>query len=322
MSSSAARHQAMLDEALGPVIAAALRDSLTTDLCINPDGTLWQQRLGEAMRFLTHIPADQTESIIWLVAKLNGQVVHAQSPSLAAILPGGQRFQGFVPPRVTAPTIMIRCPQLRVLTKEDYVPASCTEHTWEVLRHAVISRKNMMLVGGMGSGKSTLMNSMLALIPSQERCATIEDTPELQVLLPNYVSFYVEKDASMEQAVKEALRSNVNRILPGEIRDGRTAIAVLNAWCTGHPGGVCTLHADSAEEALPRLEDLCAQAGPGNYRPLIERSVDVIVSLTRTMGTPTIHDVIAVNTRKVHRYDTKSLLFSPTAPAHFLPLVQ
>ncbi len=309
MFSTNERLQAMLNDALGPFILNALSNPYTTEIMVNPNGSVWQEQLGQPMLHRGFMSAMHAENIIRLVTSLNDQEINSTSPAIAAVLPGGQRFQGFLPPMSDAPCFTIRCPQLRILTMNDYVPLFCSERTWSIITGYVVARKNILIVGGMSSGKSTLMNSLISYIPPEERIVTIEDTPELRITLPNHVRLYTSRYLPMHATVAEALRGRFDRILPGEIRDGATAIGVLSAWNIGHPGGLCTLHANSAYEALYRLEDLCSEVNAaGDYRPRIGRTIDLIVYLARVNGQRVISDVLTINGWNGDSYDTKSLL--------------
>jgi type IV secretion system protein VirB11 len=275
----------LLTHALAP-LAPYLAAEDVTEIIANPDGQIWIERHGAGLQAVETMPAAARGLLIRLVAGSQGLVCHAEVPTLAAVLPSGHRFQGFVPPVVTAPSFVIRSHQVRVLRRDDYLGAGlCTAATWGTICQALATRKNLLIVGGTGSGKTTFLNSLLAEIDPRQRLLSIEDTPELRVTLPNHHALYTSAALSMAAAVKVALRSRPDRIIPGEIRDGQTAIAVLSAWGSGHPGGLCTFHADDAGEALPRLEELCAEVSPGHYGPRIGRTIDMVIGLTRDEGT-------------------------------------
>jgi type IV secretion system protein VirB11 len=311
----------MLYAACGAQITAALYDDEVTEICVNADGGIWIELLGKPMQWIGTMPKEHRLQILYLVAKMyNDRVITSEHPHLEAILPGGQRFTGCIPPMSDGPELNIRVPNVRILTREDYVPGTCSDVLWTIMTGSIVRKKNILVIGGMSSGKSTLLNALIAHIPVEERIVTIEDTPELKIALPNVVRRYTSNTWTMADVARMALRTAARRIIPGEIRDGATAVAVLTAWGTGHPGGLCTLHANSAHEALIHLEELCAEVSPGDFRPRIGRTIDLIVALARAHGIPTIQDVLSVARWDAQKeaYVTQSLLENaPDAPHNF-----
>lgn len=281
-----------------------------TEVLANSSGEVWVERHGRPMQPVGAMDAATRTLLIRLVASANGTVCHAGAPTLQAVLPSGHRFQAFVGPVAPGPSFIIRAHHVRVLRKADYLRAGlCSGATWDRICHAIAARQNLLIVGGTSSGKTTLLNSLIAEIDAGHRVLTIEDTPELRVTLPNHQPVYTSATLSMAHAVKAALRSRPDRILPGEIRDGLTAIAVLSAWSSGHPGGMCTFHADDAAEALPRLEELCAEASLGHYGPRIGRTIDLVVGLTRREdGTRVVTSLMQVKSYTEGQYDVEDVL--------------
>ena len=287
----------MLTAALGPV-GAWLHDDAVIEIMSNPDGTVWVERLGEPPRLSgERLEAGTVEHILRLVASSIGGECHAGAPSLSAVLPGdGARFQGFVPPVVTQPAFVIRKRALRVFTLEDYVEdGTMTAAQALALADAVTTRQNIVIAGGTGSGKTTLANAVLALIAATgDRIVTIEDTPELQCTAPNHLALYTREGvATMQQLVKETMRCRPDRIIVGEVRDG-AALDLLKSWNTGHPGGLCTLHANGARQSLTRLEQLVHEAAVTVPRALIAEAVHLIVCLARTPRGRQVHSLAAV----------------------------
>jgi len=248
----------MLRTALGPAIARYLEDPAVVEVMLNPDGRLWVDRLREGLVATDDvlIPADG-ERIVRLVAHHVGAEVHPGSPRVSAELPEtGERFEGLLPPVVMAPTFAIRKPAVAVFTLGDYVAAGImTAAQADVLRLAVERRKNILVAGGTSTGKTTLTNALLAEVAkTSDRVVLIEDTRELQCAAPNLVALRTKDGvASLSDLVKSSLRLRPDRIPVGEVR-GSEALDLLKAWGTGHPGGVGTIHANTAIGALRRLE--------------------------------------------------------------------
>lgn len=278
------RGRRMLRSALGPLISTWLDDAQVAEVMLNPDGRLWLDRLdrGLAATDARMAPAD-AERVIRLAAHHVGAEVHAARPRLSAELPGGgERFEGLLPPVVSAPTFAIRKPARAVLSLADYVAAGVmSEPQARVLAAAVAARRTVLVAGATSSGKTTLVNALLAEIArSDERLVLIEDVRELQCAAPNVVSLRTQEGCiSLAGLVRSALRLRPDRILIGEVRGGE-ALDLIKAWGTGHPGGVGTLHAGSALGALHRLEQLVQEAVVTVPRGLIAATIDLIAVLT------------------------------------------
>ena len=283
-SDSFSRGARMLRTALGPTISAHLEDPGVTEVMLNPDGCLWVDRLsGGLEETRTHVNRIEAERIIRLVAHHVGVEVHANCPRISAELPEtGERFEGLLPPVVTSPCFAIRRPAIAVYTLDDYVKAGImSDGQAERLRTSVEDRKNVLVAGGTSTGKTTLVNALLAEIAGTgDRIVLIEDTRELQCVAPNLVALRTKDGvASLSDLVRSALRLRPDRIPIGEVR-GPEALDLLKAWGTGHPGGICTLHAGSALGALHRLEQLIQEAVVTVPRQLIAETIDLIAVLS------------------------------------------
>ena len=284
-SEASARGARMLRTAMGASIAEWLADPAVIEVMLNPDGRLWVDRLGEGISDTgkSMSPADG-ERIVRLVAHHVGAEVHARSPRVSAELPEtGERFEGLIPPVVTAPTFAIRKPAVAVFSLDDYVDAAIMSRSHAtILRDAVAERRNILVAGGTGTGKTTLTNALLAEIArTNDRVVLIEDTRELQCAAPNLVAMRTKDGvASLADLVRSSLRLRPDRIPIGEVR-GAEALDLLKAWGTGHPGGVGTIHAGTAIGALRRMEQLIQEAVVTVPRALIAETIDLIAVLVR-----------------------------------------
>jgi len=250
---------------------------------LNPDGRLWIDRLAGGLEDTgERLSAADGERIIRLVAHHVGAEVHPGSPRVSAELPGtGERFEGLLPPVVAGPAFAIRRPAVAVFTLSDYVDAGIMSvDAAETLRVAVRERRNVLVAGGTSTGKTTLVNALLAEVAkTDDRVVLIEDTRELQCAAPNLVALRTKDGAaSLTDLVRSALRLRPDRIPIGEVRGGE-ALDLIKAWGTGHPGGIGTLHAGSAIGALRRLEQLVQEAVVTVPRALIAETIDVIAVL-------------------------------------------
>lgn len=274
----------MLRTALGPAIAFWLEDPTIVEIMLNPDGRLWVDRLAGGLADTgERLSAADGERIVRLVAHHVGTEVHPGAPRVSAELPEtGERFEGLIPPVVAGPAFAIRKPAVAVFTLDDYVATGIMQAGQAaVLRLAVHERRNVLVAGGTSTGKTTLVNALLAEIAStSDRVVLIEDTRELQCRSPNLVALRTKDGvASLSDLVRSSLRLRPDRIPVGEVR-GAEALDLLKAWGTGHPGGVGTIHAGSALGALRRLEQLIQEAVITVPRALIAETIDVIAVLS------------------------------------------
>lgn len=280
------RRRDMLRTAMGPAITMALNDASVIEIMVNPDGALRLDKAGQGIveTGIQLLPAE-VERIIRLVASHIRVEVHAGNPIVSAELPphdeglAGERFEGLLPPVSLAPCFAIRKPAHCIYTLRDYVADRimmlCQADT---LRRAVRERRNILIAGGTSSGKTTLANALLAEIAHRrERVVLIEDTRELNCAAPDTVALRTKAGViSLTDLVRSTMRLRPDRIIVGEVR-GPEALDLLKAWNTGHPGGIATLHANSALAALYRLEQLIQEAISNVPRQLIAEAVDLIV---------------------------------------------
>lgn len=272
----------------GREILNALSDDLITDIHFNPDGTVWIDKVGVGRSCLpVSVQSKQILAAINTIATQSGQEINSQKPILSAILPGsGERFQAAIPPIVAGPSFSIRKPPKVIYTLDNYVADGVmTKKHANYLRTAIETKKNIIVAGSTGSGKTTLLNALLAEPAfTNDRIYTIEDTKELQVNAPDLVSTYTKStkpQITMNDLVRNALRCCPDRIIVGEVR-GPEALELLKAWNTGHQGGLASLHANSAFEALHRLEDLIAEVSINIPYNTIARTIDVIVFIAKS----------------------------------------
>lgn len=298
---ASARKLEALHHALGGAILAALQEPRVVEVLANPDGRLVTDTIGEGRRDTgERLSAQARERVIRLVAEHVGEPVTREDPRLSGVLPTGERFQGFLPPVSPQPAFSIRKRSAVIWTLDDYVAGGvmCADQA-TALREAARARQNILISGGTGSGKTTLANALLAEPAfADDRVFLLEDTPELQCSAWDLVSVLTRRDPKrigVGDLVRDALRMRPDRIVVGEMRDGAAALETLKAWNTGHPGGLSTLHANSAAEALARLEDLLLEVVLQPPRRAIAQAIDLIVHIRRTRDGHRVEGLLALD---------------------------
>jgi len=296
------RLEVKLRRELGEQILRLLDDSLTEDILLNPDGSLWVKQMGHGFSRIGEIPAAQAASALGTIAAWRGTVLNHERPILETELPiDGSRFEGIVSPVVRRPVFAIRVRPRKIFSLEDYEADGILTNSddllnrlrrrddfldgvhglnhADVIRAAIRAKKNILVVGSTGSGKTTLVNGILdalAQIAPHDRVISIEDTTELQCPVNNYLDLRAVGSVTMLDCLRACMRLKPTRIVVGEVR-GAEAHTLLKAWNTGHPGGAATVHANDALSGLIRLESLVAEATSAPQQRLIAEAVDLVV---------------------------------------------
>jgi type IV secretion system protein TrbB len=283
---------------LGSVVCQALEDPEVIELMLNPDGTLWEDRLGAGMKEIGALGAGQAEALINTVAATLRTSITRENPILECELPfDGSRFEAIIPPIVSRPVFTIRRRAIKVFTLTDYETTGVLSSPHrQLIEQAVEARQNILIVGGTGSGKTTLANAIIHQIVQthpQHRLVILEDTPEIQCSARNAVLLRTTENADLQRLLKATMRLRPDRILVGEVR-GPEALTLLKAWNTGHPGGVATVHANNAQAGLLRLAQLIAEATPASMNALIHQAIDLVISINKTNTGRRVEEVILV----------------------------
>lgn len=296
------RLEVKLRRELGEQVLSLLADERTEDILVNPDSALWVKRIGERFQWVGNMPPAQVASALSTIAAWRGTVLNHEHPILETELPlDGTRFEGIVPPVVRHPIFAIRLRPRRIFPlaeyesggiltyKDDPLNGLRRRHDFatdvrglkhvEIIRAAVRAKKNILVVGSTGSGKTTLVNAILAALADltpDDRVISIEDTTELQCALRNYLDLRAVGQVGMLDCLRACMRLKPNRIVVGEVR-GAEAHTLLKAWNTGHPGGAATVHANDGLSGLIRLESLIAEATSAPQQALIAEAVDLVI---------------------------------------------
>lgn len=308
-----------LKRSLGPTIMSHFADKRIIEIMLNTDGMVWIDRVGEGMVQAGQMPAVQAMACVQAAAALIGAVINPENPILECELPnggsdfGGARLEALVPPVVAAPVFAIRKKAELIFGLCDYVTKGilCAKGK-DILEEAVRTRKNILVSGGTGTGKTTLANAILdavARLDSDSRIVIIEDTLELQCAAKNAVFLRTSDHADQTRLLRATMRMRPDRIVVGEVRD-KSALALLKAWNTGHPGGVGTVHANDARSALVRVGQLIQEANVPPAPDLIAEAVDIVISIKRTPNAPgrVVDEIVAVQSVRNGEFVCDSLI--------------
>ncbi|MCH8498271.1 MAG: CpaF family protein [Marinobacter sp.] len=286
-----------------------LRDERINDILVNGPRDVFIEVAGVLQRATTRfIDDDHVVRIIRRIIAPLGRRLDESSPMVDARLPDGSRVNALIPPvALDGPSVSIRKFTRNHLNARDLiVGGSVTEACLDLMIRAVESRRNILVSGGTGSGKTTILNLISQYIPREERVLTIEDSAELVLNHPHVVRLETRPantegrgQVSARDLVINALRMRPDRIVLGEVRSGEI-IELLQAMNTGHEGSMSTIHANSARDALVRVETLLAVNGYEGSEQAISRligsSIDVIIQLVRLPdGRRLVKEVVELN---------------------------
>lgn len=298
---------------LGNQFLQAFEDPETIEILLNPDGTLWQEKLGGSLEIIGKIDEYSARAAMNIVASCLDAELRRESPLLEGEFPlDGSRFAGQIAPIVQGPTFAIRKKASKVFTLKQYVESEImSEKQRNIISEMVRGYKNILVIGGTGSGKTTLTNAIIHEIVEQnplERLLIMEDTGEIQCTAKNCVIYHTTANISLTDLLKASLRMRPDRILVGEVRD-HAALDLLDAWNTGHEGGVATLHANNGLAGLSRLRSLVSRNpfAPKVIEEVIGEVVHCIIHITKTDKGRRVKSIIAVNGFENGNYITANL---------------
>lgn len=301
-----------IERECGNTFMQALHDDEVFEIALNPDGRLWTEKAGRGWEFTgTYMDGNSATSMLKTCASMLQTNITYENPILEGEFPlDSSRLQALIPPIVESPAFALRKKAVKIFSLDEYVSSGIIrpltkeylaqvirrhadthvyKHPVDAIRSAIATQKNILVVGGTGSGKTTLANAILAEFPTicpRDRIITIEDTRELQIKVENIVSLRTSDTVSMQRLLRATMRLKPNRIIVGEVRGGE-ALALLKSWNTGHPGGVATLHADSAYEGLIRLEQLIEENPDIKANPqVIATAVKLVIFIEPINGKP------------------------------------
>ncbi|HIE4723092.1 TPA: P-type conjugative transfer ATPase TrbB [Proteus mirabilis] len=279
------------------IIAPYLRDETTIEIMLNPDGNIWVEQIGKPMFSIGEMSLYNAQSLFATIAHSMGKTIDNRHPCLeGTLLINDARFEGFYPPVSSAPTFAIRKKPKKIFSLDDF---KLTENQKSTMITWVKERKNILVVGGTSSGKTSFSNAFIDLMAQftpDDRIVILETLDEIQCRAKNYSKLIETMDVTMNQLLRGVMRYRPDRIIVGEVVDA-AALSMLKAWNTGHDGWLCTIHADSALEGFDRLYDLIEESGINmseRVNRLIGRAIDGVVFLKREQGVRVVKEVANV----------------------------
>ena len=304
-------------------IESLLLDESVSEIMGNPDASWFYERDGRLCREASiSFDADKLRTGLEVIANQLGKRLDEDNPRLQAQLPDGSRLAAWIPPIVSpGPAIAIRKFTSRHYTVDDLIArGTLTQPIAGLLADQIRSGKTLLISGGTGTGKTTLLRILANAIPEHERILVIEDTPELHIRKPNIVAAQSQTDTfkntvTFDELLKDTLRFRPDRIILGEVR-GIEARTLLDSLNTGHTGSLATIHANSAEKALRRFANLVmrshAQSTFSDTEAEIGEAVDFVVHAERQLGRRILRQVLAI---RGYDRDAKRFLIEPVFEA-------
>jgi pilus assembly protein CpaF len=320
--------RSVVDEALGlGVLEPLLADKSITEIMVNGPKHIYVERLGRVERVAAAFASEEQlmQAIDRIVSEVNRRVDES-SPMVDARLPGGERVNVITPPlALNGPTLTIRRFP-KVFRMDELVTRGSLSTDAALLMAACVRAKlNVVVSGGTGSGKTTFLNALSELVPSHERIVTIEDAAELSLQQEHVVSLESRPEnvegkgrVTIRDLVRNSLRMRPDRIIVGEVRGGET-LDMLQAMNTGHEGSLVTIHANSAADALGRMETLASMSETilpvETLRDQINSAIDIVVQLERAVdGTRRVVEIAQLVSQRREDYATESLVTFQVEP--------
>lgn len=284
-----------------------LENKNVTDIFVLGNGAIKISVFEQGVKYVEEtLSVEQRLRIIYAISSILEKPINVtELPKLEGVIPKyNARFTAMLPPWVQYPEFTIRRPPEKIYSLEEYVKnKQMTQTQYDQIVQGIIARKNILIGGATGSGKTTFLNAVLMKmceLTPEERFLIIEDTPELRCEAPD-TTFACGKPMEVIEIVRLAMRWSMNRIIFGELRFGAVANELIKIWATGHTGNATTIHAGSASEMLVRLNGLLREVILGEL-PALNDSIGLCVHLVRHGGKPKINEILDLQNTAVDEY--------------------
>lgn len=284
-----------------------IRDTDVSEIMVNGSSRVFVERSGRIEEVPGVAIAERSLQVaVRNIARALGDEINEQKPLLDSRLPDGSRVAAVFPPcSVDGTTLTIRKFQSKLFTTEELVRiGSMPAEVLPTLRNAIAGRQNILISGGTGTGKTTLLNALGSYIDDNDRIVIIEDTSEIQLNKPNLVRFEARREqldlpaVTIRDLLRATLRHRPDRIILGEVRGGE-AFDLLQALNTGHSGTLSTIHANSAAQAIARFSSCVLQSGVelpyASVRRNIADALHLLLHVERRPGTRFVSELVRVN---------------------------
>ena len=305
------RQERFVLDSFGEEVLTLLEDDTVNEVYVNEDYHIWKDTIYGRFQTDVVLPLSKVKSICEAIAGINQEIISQESPILGVELTELHiRAQIMYPPILKNPVFFLRKKPSIIFPLESYVESgSLSEAYYHKILELIKERKNIVIAGATGSGKTTFVNAMLkelAVLTPEHRLIILEDTPEIQFSSKDVLRMCVTQNrgvkVTMDDLLFSAMRLSPHRIIVGEVRNG-SAYTMLKAWNTGHEGGFCTVHANSAENTFVRLESLARESEEVRdadvARYMIGESVDAIISIQKHVSSEgtrrVVDDIILVD---------------------------
>ena len=267
-----------------------------TDIMFNQDGYIWIDTYTGTEKTIK-ISEDKAQSIMRTVAKFNNKELDNNNPIISGILPTGERFEGLTGEITHFKTVFsIRKKANRIIALDEYVETGfITKEQKEYITESVKNRKNILVVGGTSSGKTTFTNACLDILKdTTDRIIMLEDTDELQCPAPNQIKLKSTAIIEMKTLLQSTMRMNPIRIIVGELRRGKETQEMLKAWNSGHSGGLSTIHADDCRGGLLKLKQYLQEETEGDSSLMIANSVHVLINIVKENNRRYVREIMEI----------------------------
>ena len=285
---------------LGERILNYLENPNVIEIMVNDDSSIWVEEHGQkTIQRVGEMTPEKTMMIINTIAYSLDSIVDAKNPIIGGEFPvDGSRFQAMVPPVVLAPSFSIRKKATKIFSLDEYVGANIMTKTQRnIISKLCMDRKNILIVGSTGSGKTTFANAILKEISELDsncRMAIIEDTRELQCDIQNKIVSRTSENVTMQDLLKSMMRFRPDRICLGEVR-GAEVYSLLMAFNTGHSGGFTTIHANNARAGITRIEQILMAHNFTPVPAVIAEAINAVVSIQKTDTGRKVKEILEIS---------------------------